>query len=268
MKEKSQAGRLACFVILATIAVALPLAGQEAPNNPAKSGVISPFEILPHGDGQTCPLAGRTIVNANMAWDLVDLRYNNAPKAGQAAPPLQLRVLGEDKTLKLSELRAEKPVVLLFSSYGCDVFRETLGGLHRVYEEFKDDVHFVFVYIREAHALDGNFAFELARIEDPKTDAERHAAAKLCRDRLDLPFPTVLVDGVDDRAAIRWAAWPTRAYVVDTAGKVVYAGAQGPWGYKPFKGYEHHVFDRIGADPAFNQNSLEDFLERVFRPDS
>lgn len=265
MKTISGPRRIFCAAILAAGALLQPAIGQ----NSGENGVISiPLEFLPHRDGQSCPLAGKTIMNADMAWDLVDLRYKNAPKAGELAPPLELRVLGENKTLTLKQLHAEKPVVLLFSSYGCDVFRETLGGLHRVYEAFKDDVHFVFVYIREAHSLNGDFAFELARIEDPKTDAERHAAAKLCRDRLDLPFPTILVDNLDDRAAIRWAAWPTRAYVVDTAGIVVYAGAQGPWGFKPFKGYQHHVFAKIGADPAFNQNSLEEFLEAAFGSDS
>lgn len=69
-------------------------------------------------------------------------------------------------------------------------------------------------------------------LAQPRSDAERAAAAALCCEALDVSLP-VVVDGVDDAVAIPWGAWPERMYVLDAAGVVLYRGGPGPWGFKP-----------------------------------
>ena len=44
-----------------------------------------------------------------------------------------------------------------------------------------------------------------------------------------------IVDEMDDGTMKAYAAWPDRLYLVDTDGKVVFAGGKGPWGFKPSK---------------------------------
>ena len=89
---------------------------------------------------------------------------------------------------------------------------------------------FFFVYVREAHAIDSALPGADGLVEDPITDAERLAVAGACRDRLDLPMPT-LVDGVDDAVCKAYGGWPDRLYVIGRDGKVAFAGAEGPFGF-------------------------------------
>jgi hypothetical protein len=41
------------------------------------------------------------------------------------------------------------------------------------------------------------------------------------------------VDEMDDAVNKSYAAWPTRLYLIDKGGKVIYASGLGPWGFKP-----------------------------------
>jgi hypothetical protein len=41
------------------------------------------------------------------------------------------------------------------------------------------------------------------------------------------------VDEMDDEVNMAYAAMPTRLYLVGVAGRVVYAGGMGPFGFKP-----------------------------------
>lgn len=42
---------------------------------------------------------------------------SEAPQAGQPAPEVTLRKLDSDQTVKLSQFRGKKPVLLIFGSY-------------------------------------------------------------------------------------------------------------------------------------------------------
>lgn len=67
---------------------------------------------------------------------------------------------------------------------------------------------------------------------DPQTRSERLKVAQRCSDELGYPIPT-LVDNIDDTVNRAYAAWPTRIYLLDKGGRVVYAGGLGPFGFKP-----------------------------------
>jgi hypothetical protein len=107
-------------------------------------------------------------------------------------------------------------------------------------------VKFIKVYIREAHPIDGWwFGKGLSKVimrlfsskvsmdlYDPQTIEERRAAAHECEASLQYGVKTY-VDEIDDRVNKAYAAWPTRLYLINTAGIVVYAGGPGPIGFKP-----------------------------------
>ncbi|MCH7591445.1 MAG: deiodinase [Planctomycetes bacterium] len=105
-----------------------------------------------------------------------------------------------------------------------------------MYQTYKDDAGFLFVYIHEAHPKDGwqmssNTENDVV-FNRPKSFGERRGIAKKCSARLKLSMP-VVVDTMDNRVDIQYAAWPERMFVVDRNGKIIYAGKQGPWGFKP-----------------------------------
>ena len=94
----------------------------------------------------------------------------------------------------------------------------------------------MFVYIAEAHATDGwqmqSNVDEGVLVANHVTIEDRFAAARAGVERLGLTMP-VLVDRMDDAAGNAFAAWPERIYVVDSAGRIAYAGGPGPFEFDP-----------------------------------
>ena len=118
--------------------------------------------------------------------------------------------------------------------------------LQDLYERHHQRVQFMMIYIREAHPTDGwwmgggitGFALDKlvpqasTSIQDPRTLAERRAAAGQCETALSYGIRT-WVDDVDDAVNKAYAAWPTRLYLVGVDGRVVYHGGLGPFGFSP-----------------------------------
>lgn len=119
-------------------------------------------------------------------------------------------------------------------------------SLRDLYEQYREQVQFLVLYLREAHPVDGWWlgggvmggVLELAGskaasdIYDPQTLEERRAVAGRCQAELEYGIPT-LVDGMDDAVSEAYAALPTRLYLVGVDGRVAYAGRPGPRGFKP-----------------------------------
>jgi hypothetical protein len=97
-------------------------------------------------------------------------------------------------------------------------------------------VHFLAVYIREAHPEDGWVMHDNRRsgiaISDPRTMEERLAVARTCGVRLRLELPMV-VDAVDNAVASTYGGWPDRLYLIDREGRIAYQSDEGPFGFKP-----------------------------------
>jgi hypothetical protein len=111
-------------------------------------------------------------------------------------------------------------------------------------ERYGKTVHFLSVYMREAHPLDGilperqsgRWLFGTAErrlfIEDPVTFEERLALARHCQESMGLGFP-MLVDDLGDTVNTAYAAWPERLYLIDIDGTIIYRSEMGPEGYRP-----------------------------------
>ena len=111
-----------------------------------------------------------------------------------------------------------------------------MGAIHEIWQQYRDRVRFLVVYIREAHPEDGwvvtpNRAEDI-RVFDPKNDAERHEAASQCALHTNIRIP-VVVDPVEDKIASAYGALPTRLYLIGRGGRVAYQAERGPFGLKP-----------------------------------
>ena len=100
----------------------------------------------------------------------------------------------------------------------------------------------------------GNFATRMMAkragaafdVQDPQTLEERRQVADRCETTLDYGFPTY-VDDVDDEVSKAYAAKPTRLYLLDERGRVVYHGGLGPWGFRPAN-LERAIEQHLGVD--------------------
>ncbi len=106
--------------------------------------------------------------------------------------------------------------------------------LNELYAKYKDQVQFYIVYIREAHPADGwqvpnNLIEDIIYVE-PTTDEERTEVASACQIGLDLHMP-MLVDPIDNDIDEKYVGLPMRMFLVDTDGKIAFAGDKGPFGW-------------------------------------
>jgi hypothetical protein len=120
--------------------------------------------------------------------------------------------------------------------------------LNELYAKYKDDVRFYIVYIREAHPADGwqvpNNLIEDILYEEPTTDDERADVASACQINLDLHMP-MLVDSIDNVIDRKYVGLPMRLFLVDSDGKIAYAGAKGPFGWDD-EAFEQKLKEVIG----------------------
>ena len=120
--------------------------------------------------------------------------------------------------------------------------------LKRLYEKYKDEVEFIVVYVREAHASDRwwlgrsrtqrlfhEWSGNPARLDvaEPVTLAQRRKVAASCQANLFGGVVPLYVDAMNNRVAKLYTARPTRIYFIDREGRVVYNPGIGPFGFNP-----------------------------------
>ena len=108
--------------------------------------------------------------------------------------------------------------------------------MNEIYNQFKDKVTFLGVYVSEAHPMDGRVSEKNVEAGvcflQPKTVNERNAVAKSFIEEMKFKIP-LLLDSMDNVTAEKYGAIPDRLVVIDTTGAVAYAGAIGPHGFDP-----------------------------------
>jgi hypothetical protein len=160
-----------------------------------------------------------------------DLREEGLLKVGDLAPDFQLTAADGKSTVTLSRFRGRKPVVLIFGSYSCPIFRRQFDGLKQMVDRYRQEAEFFVVYIQEAHPIEGRRlpenAYQGISIAEHKTLEDRHQAAMTCAAALGFKLP-VLVDNMDNRLRQDYAAWPVRLYVVGQDGRIAMKGESSP----------------------------------------
>jgi tetratricopeptide (TPR) repeat protein len=149
----------------------------------------------------------------------------DAPKVDDLAPEFALPSTTSGQVVSLSQFRGKTPVVLVFGSYSCPNLRSTAGALAALNAQFGKQAQFLLVYIREAHADDNwessRNVREGVNLKSVSTMGEKQERATMCTRKLHLPF-TAVVDGLDGSVEKAYHAWPSRALVVGTDGRVLY----------------------------------------------
>jgi hypothetical protein len=101
---------------------------------------------------------------------------------------------------------------------------------------YRDRVHFLTVYIREAHPEEGWILPENRRsgltVHEPTTETERRAVASTCAVNLRLRMPMV-VDQIDNSVASAYGGWPDRLYLIDRNRRIAFQSGEGPFGFRP-----------------------------------
>ncbi|MBO0910776.1 MAG: hypothetical protein J2P13_03190 [Acidobacteria bacterium] len=110
-----------------------------------------------------------------------------------------------------------------------------MPALNRLYDEYRDQVAFLAVYITEAHPSD---VWQMeSNIKDnvvfasPKNEEERALVAGACVRKLKMEFPAVL-DEFGNSTEKAYTGWPDRIYLIDQNGRVRYKSKPGPFGFK------------------------------------
>jgi tetratricopeptide (TPR) repeat protein len=158
------------------------------------------------------------------------------PKTGDSAPAFTATRMGSADQVTLAELRKSNPVLLVFGSYTCPNFRSASEALGKLYPEYKDKIPFYLIYIREAHSTT-DWASTKNQREDvrlrPATNMEEQQDhATMCVRKLRIDFPT-FVDGMNGAAEKAYAAWPSKAFLLDKRGRIVYASGLSEQDFKP-----------------------------------
>ena len=107
--------------------------------------------------------------------------------------------------------------------------------MEKMYQEYKDIAEFRLIYIREAHAADGDRPVEYAKqkeINQQETYTERCTTAKMLFEEKKLTIPC-LIDSMDNKTNLAYSAQPDRVFLVETNGKLGVAGDRGPRGFAP-----------------------------------
>jgi tetratricopeptide (TPR) repeat protein len=148
------------------------------------------------------------------------------PKVNELAPDFTLSALHSTAGVNLKHFRGSQPAVLIFGSYTCPNFRSAAPALDQLYAKYGQKAAFLLVYIREAHSSTN---WQSTRNErdgvterDASNLAEKQQHASICTRKLNLRFPAV-VDGMDGKVEKEYAAWPSRAFVLDKNGRILYS---------------------------------------------
>ncbi len=133
--------------------------------------------------------------------------------------------------VRISSLRGA-PVGLLFGSYTCPIFRNQIGRYEEIYQELKDQVHFLCVYIKEAHPEEGwrvphNFEHDIF-ISQPTSLDQRAQVASTCLKTMNMTIPMAL-DTMDDALLTLSGATPERLYALNPEGLIIYRSDIGPF---------------------------------------
>lgn len=135
------------------------------------------------------------------------------PKAGDEAPDFRAKTLSGE-SIRLSDYRGKKNVVLVFGSATCPMTANSIPGIQRLHERLRgDEIEFLFVYTREAHPGE--------KIPAHSSMSDKIEAAVLLRDEEDLSMPMV-IDDLRGSVHRKYSRVPNPAYLIDLSGRVAF----------------------------------------------
>ncbi len=153
---------------------------------------------------------------------------------GKLAPDFCLPLAVGDHSFRLADLRGRKPVILLFGSFGCDLFCADLPKLQRLSKQYTSAAEFLFVYVAEGpHHL-------LPPLETGDDDRRAHVQRGLKHFGLSI---RCVLDGSDEAVAHLYGGFPRRLVIVDSSGHIALDlghGLQRPWDFGALEVWLRH----------------------------
>jgi hypothetical protein len=139
----------------------------------------------------------------------------HSPFEGKPAPGFTLPDIRTGEPVSLVDNHGHKPTVLIFGSFGCDLFCGQIDDVLRLHRQYKDQVRFLFVYVRDANHTNPELDdFLRAR---PAKDRSSRIRGGLGFYAIDMPC---LLDGDDRQIERMYSAYPERLFIIDRAGMV------------------------------------------------
>lgn len=198
----------------------------ERPENPRVRESVAAEWTAPDS-----PLTMEDYMSGEQRRDLATPRV----EVGRPAPSFELAAL-DGGTASLEQLTENGPAALVFGSYTCPPFRNSMPRVHDVWKRWNHRLPFLLVYVREAHpqqgwVVAGNYEHGI-EVDDPRTDDERRAVAETFVEEYQVEIP-VVVDRVDDEVCRQYGGFPNRLAVVSGEGTLAYLTGEGPMEYTP-----------------------------------
>ncbi|HEV2990597.1 MAG TPA: redoxin domain-containing protein [Candidatus Angelobacter sp.] len=135
------------------------------------------------------------------------------PRAGEEAPDFRSRTLSRE-SVRLSDYRGKKNVLLVFGSATCPMTANSIQGIQRLYERVRgDEIEFLFVYVREAHPGE--------RIPAHDSMADKLEAATRFRDEEELFLP-MIIDDLRGTIHRKYSNLPNPAFLIDRSGRLAF----------------------------------------------
>ena len=134
------------------------------------------------------------------------------PEPGTYAPDFKASTLSGEP-LRLRDYQGNKNVLLVFGSATCPMTAGFVGGINRLYDRFRGEVDFLFVYVREAHPGE--------KIPAHSSMEDKIRAATQLRDEEDLAMP-IVIDDLRGSIHRKYSRLPNPAYLIDKSGRVAF----------------------------------------------
>jgi hypothetical protein len=130
---------------------------------------------------------------------------------GTPAPDFLLPKLVDKKMVRLGDYCGKKPVVLLFGSFGCNVFCEQFEPLKALHQKYRDRAEFLFIYITEGPHPDP--------LPPPANPEDFQARIRRGLRHFGLPF-ICLLDNPDARVQTAYSVFTQGLIIVDRRGRI------------------------------------------------
>jgi hypothetical protein len=134
---------------------------------------------------------------------------------GQPAPDFTIMDVRTGKEVSLRDLKTGRPLVLVFGSWGCNVFCTQFDKVAVLEKDYRGKADFVYIQIADApHPLPQAVADALAAAGiSNETAANRRERAALSAEAMGLRLRHLLDTQAGD-AGKKYRAWPQRLYIV------------------------------------------------------
>lgn len=141
-----------------------------------------------------------------------DMAFNGGIKPDGKVGNIKLATIN-DQLFEWPHANSPQLLLLVFGSRSCPATISSIPDIKKLYAQYKSEVEFAYVYVREAHPGE--------HITQPQTMQDKTAQACALQAEQDIPWK-MAVDTLDGEVHHMLATRPNSAYLIDATGKVIF----------------------------------------------